>query len=160
MVVVEAAGYYGVLNWLPSIMQKSLHISITKSSLWMIVTIIGISLGMIVFSKIMDKYGPRWAFSIFLIGAAICMYAILFAVNGITLLAASTLVGFFAGATYTGFGVIVSKLYPMSVRVTANSFIMSLGKAIGGFSPVVIGGLMDHYSLIAIAIFLSVLYIS
>ncbi|URL61383.1 MFS transporter [uncultured bacterium] len=159
MVVVEAAGYYGVLNWMPSIMQQKLHISITKSSLWMIVTIVGISLGMVVFSKIMDKWGPRWAFTIFLVGAAIFMYTIVMANNGITLLIASTLVGFFAGATYTGFGVIVSKLYPMNIRVTANSFIMSCGKAIGGFSPVVIGYLMDHYSLMAIVVFLSVLYV-
>lgn len=159
MVVVEAAGYYGILTWLPSIMEKQMHVNITKSSLWMIVTMIGISLGMVVFSKIMDYKGPRPAFIIFLLGAAIFMYTIIMAQGPISLLLASTFVGFFAGATYTGYGVIVSKLYPMKVRVTANSFVMSCGKAIGGFSPVVIGFLMDHYSLMAVVIFLSILYL-
>ena len=159
MSLVESAGYYGLMNWLPSIMQKQMHLSISKSSLWMILTIIGVTLGMIVFGKIIDEYGPKIAFSIFLISAAVVMYTFTLAFNALTLMLAATVVGFFAGGTYSGFGVIISKLYPMDIRVTANSFIESTGKAIGGFSPLIIGLLMDKYSLTTIMLCLSVLYL-
>jgi MFS family permease len=159
MVMVENAGYYGLMNWLPSIMQHKLGISSTKSMLWTISTIVGVCLGMIVFGKMLDLLGPRVAFTVFNIGAAIFVYTILAAWNSFTLLLATTFVGFFAGATYMGFGVIVSKLYPTSIRDTANSFIMSCGKAIGGFSSVVIGFLMDHSTLMVILVFLSVIYL-
>ena len=159
MVAVECFGYYGIMNWLPTIMQKQLHISASKSSVWMIVTIVGITLGMIAFGKIMDYWGPRTAFTIYLIVAACTVYLITAATGAITLLLASTLVGFFAGGTYSGFGAMISRLYPMRIRVTANGFIVSLGKAIGGLSPIIIGFIMDHYSLMAVMITLSVLYI-
>ena len=122
-------------------------------------TIIGTTLGMIVFGKIMDRWGPRWAFSLFLIGAALVVYTIVMSDSSLTLLLAATLVGFFAGATYSGYGTIVSSLYPMEIRVTANNLIMSAGKAIGGFSPVLIGFLMDYYSLFSVMACLSGLYI-
>lgn len=159
MALVESAGYYGLMSWLPSIMQKQMHLNISKSSLWMIVTIIGVTLGMIVFGKIMDNWGPIIAFSIFLVSAAAVMYLFTLAFNAITLMLAAAVVGFFAGGTYSGFGVVISHLYPMNIRVTANSFIESTGKAIGGLSPIVIGFLMDKYSLTTIMLCLSVLYL-
>ena len=52
MVIVQIAGYFGLMNWLPSIMQKRLGLSISGSSLWMIATIVGMSIGMMTFGKI------------------------------------------------------------------------------------------------------------
>jgi MFS family permease len=71
MTIVQIAGYFGLMNWLPSIVQKKQGLSVSGSSYWMIATIIGMSLGMMVFGTIMDKIGPRWAFGIFLLGSAV-----------------------------------------------------------------------------------------
>lgn len=159
MVIVQIAGYFGLMNWLPSIMQKKLGLSVSGSSTWMIVTIIGMSLGMLAFGTIMDYFGPRRAFGIFLCVAAISVYAIIFAFNAWTLLLASTVVGFFSNGMYGGYGAIISRLYPTEIRATANNVIMSVGRAIGGFSPFVIGILMEHYSLTMVMATLSVLYL-
>ncbi|MHA8138044.1 MFS transporter [Lactobacillaceae bacterium Scapto_B20] len=159
MVIVQIAGYFGLMNWLPSIMQKQLGLSVSGSSTWMIVTIIGMSLGMLTFGTIMDYFGPRRAFGIFLLVAAVSVYAIIFAFNAWTLLLASTVVGFFSNGMYGGYGAIISRLYPTQIRATANNFIMSLGRAIGGFSPVIIGILMEHYSLTVVMTSLSGLYL-
>ncbi|GMA53440.1 hypothetical protein GCM10025857_47970 [Alicyclobacillus contaminans] len=67
MVTVQIAGYFGLMNWLPSIMQEQLGLSVAGSSVWMVSTIVGMCLGMLTFGTIMDKLGPRLSFTIFLI---------------------------------------------------------------------------------------------
>ncbi|WP_220729116.1 MFS transporter [Apilactobacillus zhangqiuensis] len=159
MVIVQIAGYYGLINWLPSIMQKKLGLSVAGSSLWTIVTIIGMSAGMLTFGTILDKIGPRKAFGLFLLVASVAVYGITFSFNGFTLLLASTVLGFFSNGMYGGYGAIISRLYPTEVRSTANNFIMGFGRAIGGFSPAIIGLLMESHSLLVIMAMLSVLYL-
>lgn len=60
MTIVQIAGYFGLMNWLPSIVQKKQGLSVSGSSYWMIATIIGMSIGIMVFGTIMDKICPRW----------------------------------------------------------------------------------------------------
>lgn len=159
MTIVQIAGYFGLMNWLPSIVQKRQGLSVSGSSLWMIATIIGMSIGMIVFGTIMDQLGPRWSFGIFLIGSASVMFIILAAKNAVTLVLAGALIGFFSNGMFGGYGAVISRLYPTEIRSTANNLIMNTGRAIGGFSSVVIGFLMDHYNLFVTMAFLSCLYI-
>ena len=159
MTIVQIAGYFGLMNWLPSIVQKQQGLSVSGSSIWMIATIIGMSIGMMVLGTVMDNWGPRWAFGIFLLGSATVMFTILMVQSSIALILAGALVGFFSNGMFGGYGAVISQLYPTAIRSTANSIIMNVGRAIGGFSSVVIGLLMDHYSLGVTMGFLSALYI-
>lgn len=159
MVIVQIAGYFGLMNWLPSIMQKRLGLSISGSSLWMIATIVGMSIGMMTFGKILDYFGPRRAFGIFLLASALSVFGINLAFNQITLLLAGAILGFFSNGMFGGYGAVISRLYPTAIRSTANNVIVNVGRAIGGFSSVVIGFLMDHYSLLVVMGFLSILYV-
>lgn len=159
MVIVQIAGYFGLMNWLPSIMQKRLGLSISGSSLWMIATIVGMSIGMMTFGKILDYFGPRRAFGIFLLASALSVFGITLAFNQITLLLAGAILGFFSNGMFGGYGAVISRLYPTAIRSTANNVIVNVGRAIGGFSSVVIGFLMDHYSLLVVMGFLSILYV-
>lgn len=159
MTIVQIAGYFGLMNWLPSIVQKQQGLSVSGSSLWMVATIIGMSIGMMVFGTIMDNLGPRWAFGIFLLGSASVMFAILMVKSAVALILAGALIGFFSNGMFGGYGAVISRLYPTEIRSTANSIIMNVGRAIGGFSSVVIGLLMDHYTLAVTMGCLSSLYI-
>lgn len=159
MVIVQIAGYFGLMNWLPSIMQQKLHLSVSGSSIWMIATIVGMSIGMMTFGSILDYFGPRLAFGIFLIASALAVFSITLAINEITLLLAGAVLGFFSNGMFGGYGAVISRLYPTEIRSTANNVIVNIGRAIGGFSSVAIGFLMDHYSLIVVMGFLSVLYL-
>ncbi|NVY96498.1 MFS transporter [Lactobacillus sp. DCY120] len=158
MVIVQIAGYFGLMNWLPSIMQKQLHLSVSGSSWWMIATIVGMSIGMLVYGRILDYFGPRWAFGIFLVASAASVFGITLAYNQVTLLLAGAILGFFSNGMFGGYGAVISRLYPTEIRSTANNVIVNTGRAIGGFSSVVIGFLLDHYSLIVVMIFLAGLY--
>lgn len=159
MTIVQIAGYFGLMNWLPSIVQKKQGLSVSGSSYWMIATIIGMSLGMMVFGTIMDKIGPRWAFGIFLLGSAVVVFAIVNVTSYWAMLLTGALTGFFSNGMFGGYGAVISQLYPTEIRSTANNLIMNTGRAIGGFSSVIIGALMVHYNLYVVMGFLSALYI-
>ncbi|GEO69657.1 MFS transporter [Levilactobacillus acidifarinae] len=159
MTTVQIAGYYGLMNWLPSIMQKRLGLTVAGSSGWMIVTILGMSLGMLVFGHVLDHFGPRLAFGLFLLAAAVALFGILLTTNRLTLFLAGATLGFFSDGMYGGYGAIVSRLYPTEIRTTANNFIVNVGRLIGGFSSVVIGFLMDHGTLLMVMSFLAILYL-
>ncbi|MBS9335603.1 MFS transporter [Fructobacillus sp. M1-13] len=159
MMMVQTGGYYGLMNWLPKIMQKQLHLSISGSSLWMIVTIVGMSLGMYCFGYVLDNFGPRLAFGTFLALAAVTVYLLLVAKSAWSLLAIMMVVGFFSNGMYGGYGVVVSRLYPTHARVTANSVVSSVGKLLGGFFPAIIGWLMDQYTLSHVMLFFTCIYL-
>ena len=63
MLTIQTAGYYGLMNWLPTIMRKQLGITATVTAgyvnLGMIPIIIGMAIGMLTFGTILDKIGPR-----------------------------------------------------------------------------------------------------
>ncbi|WLV77447.1 MFS transporter [Lacticaseibacillus parahuelsenbergensis] len=159
MATVQIAGYFGLMNWLPSILQKKSGLSVSSSSIWMIATIVGMSLGMLVFGQIMDRIGSKVAYSIFLFASAVSVFLYSFADTQAALLIGGTVVGFFANGMNAGYGAIVGNLYETKIRATANNLIFNIGRAIGGFSSVVIGFLLDHSSLVVTMGFLSVLYI-
>lgn len=159
MLIVQTGGYYGLMNWLPTIVQKQLGITVRGSSLWMVATIIGMCIGMLVFGNILDYFGPRKSFGCFLIGAAFVIYALIQARNMIELVILGAIVGFFANGMYGGYGAIMTYLYPADISATANNLIMNVGKAVGSFSTIVIGFLMSKYSMNVVMGFLSVMYL-
>lgn len=159
MATVQIAGYFGLMNWLPSILQKRLGLSVTGSSLWMISTIVGMSLGMLLFGRIMDKFGAKVSYAIFLACSAASVFLYIYASNSIEMLIGGIIVGFFANGMFSGYGALISNLYPTEIRSTANNTIFNIGRAVGGFSPFAIGFFLDHYSLTIAMLFLSILYV-
>lgn len=160
MSTVQVAGYYGLMNWLPSLLEKKMGLTVSGSSLWMISTIIGMSLGMLLFGKLLDKFGSKVAFSIFLICAAISVSLYIFVNNAIVMLFVGAIVGFFANGMNAGYGALISSFYPTQVRSLANNAIFNTGRAIGGLSPIIIGFFIDNSGFAAAMIFLGVLYLA
>ncbi len=56
-------------------------------------------------------------------------------------------------------GAVISRLYPSEIRATAANTLMGSGRAIGAFSSVVIGWIMDHYSVSAVLMSLAAMYV-
>ncbi len=159
MAIVQIAGYFGLMNWLPTIMQKKLNLTVAGSSSWMIATIIGMSLGMLTFGQILDKLGPKVAFGLFLIASSLAVYVLTIPTTLASLTLVGAVVGYFSNGMFTGYGAVVSRLYPPEVRATANNVIMNTGRCIGGFSSIAIGFILAHYSIMTVMLFISVLYI-
>ena len=159
MTSVQIAGYFGMMNWLPTIMQESLGISVKNSSTWMIATIIGMCIGMLVFGQILDKLGPRLAYGIFLLMSAASVYLFQFANSQMTMIIGGMIVGFFVNGMFSGYGAMTSRLYSGRIHSIANNVILNVGRAIGGFSSVIIGMILDNSSVAMVMVFLASLYI-
>lgn len=159
MTTVQIAGYFGMMNWLPTIIQTSLNISVKDSSLWMVSTILGMCLGMLTFGQILDKFGPRLVYTVFLLASSICVYLFQFANSMPTMIIGGAIVGFFVNGMFAGYGAMITRLYPHHIRSTANNVILNVGRAIGGFSSVIIGKILDASGVPMVMIFLASLYI-
>lgn len=159
MTTVQIAGYFGMMNWLPTIMQASLNISIKNSSTWMIATIIGMCIGMLVFGQILDRLGPRLAYGIFLLMSAASVYLFQFANSAVTMIIGGMIVGFFVNGMFSGYGAMTSRLYAGRIHSIANNVILNIGRAVGGFSSVIIGMILDHSSVSMVMVFLASLYL-
>ncbi len=99
------------------------------------------------------------AYGLFLLASAASVFLFVTATNEWTLLLGGAVVGFFANGMFAGYGAIVGRLYPTHIRSTANNVILNVGRAIGGFSSVAIGVILDTYNLLAVMLFLSTLYL-
>lgn len=159
MTTVQIAGYFGMMNWLPSIIQANLGISDKNSSIWMISTIIGMSIGMLVFGQILDRFGPRLVYGIFLIASAVCVFLFQYANTMTSMLIGGAIVGFFVNGMFAGYGAMITRLYPHHIRSIANNTILNVGRALGGFSSLIIGIILDVSNSSMVMIFLSSLYI-
>jgi MFS family permease len=158
MAIVQIAGYFGLMNWLPTIMQKQMNLQVASST-WMIATILGMCAGMFTFGWILDTLGPRLAFGIFLVCSAIGVFVLTLPNNMLTLVIAGAIVGYFSNGMFAGYGAVVSHLYPTEIRATANNVIMNTGRCIGGFSSLAIGWILDNHNVMTVMIFISALYV-
>nr|WP_278925053.1 MFS transporter [Streptococcus canis] len=159
MTTVQIAGYFGMMNWLPTMIQTSLNLSIKSSSLWMVATILGMCLGMLTFGHLLDRFGPRLIYSLFLLASSICVYLFQFANSMASMAIGGAIVGFFVNGMFAGYGAMITRLYPHHIRATANNVILNVGRALGGFSSVIIGSILDASGVSTVMIFLSCLYL-
>lgn len=160
MAVVQIGGYFGLMNWLPQIMQQNLGLSVSGSSLWMISTILGMSLGMLAFGRALDNFGPRISYGVFLLASASAVFLFALVKNEFAMLIGGAMVGFFVNGMFAGYGAIVSKLYPKHIHSMANNLVINVGRAIGGFSSIIIGFLMDVGSVTTVMAYLSLTYLA
>lgn len=76
-----------------------------------------------------------------------------------TMIIGGAIVGFFVNGMFAGYGAMITRLYPHHIRSTANNVILNVGRAIGGFSSVIIGKILDASGVPMVMIFLASLYI-
>lgn len=159
MTTVQIAGYFGMMNWLPTIMQANIGVSVSGSSAWMVTTILGMCLGMLVFGQLLDHFGPRLVYGVFLCCSAASVYCFTFAKTGPQLLIGGAILGFFVNGMFAGYGAMITRLYPYEVRTVANNTILNVGRAVGGFSSVIIGMILDSSGVPTVMLFLASLYV-
>lgn len=156
---VQNFGYYGIMIWLPNFLSKQLGFSLTKSGLWTAVTICGMMIGIWIFGRLADKIGRKPSFLIFQAGAVISIIAYSQLTDPTVMLFAGAVLGAFVNGMMGGYGALMSEAYPTEARATAQNVLFNIGRAVGGFGPIVVGAVVSAYSFqIAIA-FLATIYI-
>ncbi|MGY4797502.1 MFS transporter [Lysinibacillus fusiformis] len=158
MATVQIAGYNGLMIWLPSMLQKSQGLSVSSSALWTISTAVGMIIGMLTFGRFMDRFGAKRTFGIFLLASACAVFLYSFATGAVAILVGGAVVGFFSNGMFAGYGALISSFYPVQIRSTAKNTIFNFGRAIGGFSPIFVGYILQSYDMTVVMIYLAALY--
>lgn len=158
MATVQIAGYNGLMIWLPSMLQKSQGLSVSSSALWTISTAVGMIIGMLTFGRFMDRFGAKRTFGIFLVASACAVFLYSFATGAVAILIGGAVVGFFSNGMFAGYGALISSFYPVQIRSTATNTIFNFGRAIGGFSPIFVGFILQSYDMTVVMIYLAALY--
>lgn len=156
---VQNFGYYGIMIWMPSFLSKQMGFSLTKSSMWTAVTIIGMSIGIWVFGQLADRIGRKPTFLLFQVGSVISVLTYSQLTDATAMLWVGALMGMFVNGMMGGYGAVISEAYPTEARATAQNVLFNIGRAVGGLGPVVIGALAMAYSFqVAIAL-LAAIYV-
>ena len=139
--------YYSLTNWLPAFLRTERHLSVGGSTSYVLMVILGSLVGYLTCAALTDVIGRRRSFIIFALGAAAMalLYTRMPISGGMLLL--GFLLGFFALGIFSGTGAYFAELYPGDVRGSGTGFAYSVGRAIGGLCPALIGRLSAHLPL-------------
>ncbi|QLK62337.1 MFS transporter [Enterobacteriaceae bacterium Kacie_13] len=156
---VQNFGYYGLMIWMPSYLSKNFGFSLTKSGLWTAVTVIGMTFGIWLFGVLSDRF-PRWKiFLIYQIGAVVMVVCYAQLSDPTLMLFAGAVMGMFVNGMIGGYGGLISDLYPVRIRATAQNLLFNMGRGVGGFGPLVIGMLVAQVSFTAAITLLAAIYL-
>ena len=156
---VQNFGYYGIMIWMPNFLSKQLGFSLTKSGLWTAVTVCGMMAGIWIFGRLADKIGRKPSFLLFQLGAVISIIIYSQLTDSTAMLVAGAFLGMFVNGMMGGYGALMAEAYPTEARATAQNVLFNLGRAVGGFGPVVVGAIVSAYSFSIAIAFLAVIYV-
>ncbi|OOF65599.1 MFS transporter [Rodentibacter sp. Ppn85] len=156
---VQNFGYYGIMIWMPNFLAKQLGFSLTKSGIWTAVTVCGMMLGIWVFGCLADKFGRKPSFLLFQFGAIVSIIAYSQFTDPTVMLIAGAFLGMFVNGMMGGYGALMAEAYPTEARATAQNVLFNLGRAVGGFGPVVVGAIVSAYSFSLAIAFLAIIYL-
>jgi MFS family permease len=97
------------------------------------------SVGLLIFGQVADRVGRRAAFLIYMAGAAIMVLIYARLTDPTALLFAGMVMGVFVNGMIGGYGALISELYPTAARATAQNVLFNIGRAVGGFGPLLVG---------------------
>jgi MFS family permease len=156
---VQNFGYYGLMIWLPSYLSQTFGYSLTKSGVWTAVTILGMASGIWLFGIAADRFGRKPTFLFYQAGAVVMVFVYAHLSTPVALLIGGAAMGVFVNGMIGGYGALISELYPTEARATAQNVLFNLGRAVGGFGPVVVGALAARYSFGAALALLASIYL-
>lgn len=156
---VQNFGYYGVMIWLPSYLSNRFGFALMQSALWTSVTLAGMACGIFLFGHIADRLGRRPALFGYMTGAAVMVLVYSRLTDPAALLVGGAVMGFFVNGMLGGYGALMSELFPTAARATAQNVLFNIGRAVGGFGPVVVGAVAAAASFDTAIAMLAVLYI-
>lgn len=155
-------GYWGLFTWLPAFLSTSpaeggAGMDIVKTSGWVFVMQAGALVGYTAFGFVADRFGRKKAFALFLIIAAI-LVPVYGSLRSATLLfLCGPLIGCFGSGYFSGFGAMLSELFPTRQRGAGLGFVYNMGRGASALAPIIIGTLADIFG-IGTALFITSLF--
>jgi AAHS family cis,cis-muconate transporter-like MFS transporter len=141
------SGFYGLNNWLPTYLEKELHIKFSALTGYMIGTYVVTFVGKIFAGWLGDRWSRRGVYVVGCMGAALFLPVIIFWHTRENIAHLMLLFGFLYGVPLGTMGTFMAESFATSVRGTAVGGSYNLGRFCSGAAPIVIGYLATQFSI-------------
>jgi MFS family permease len=136
--------WWGLNLWIPSFLssplaQGGVGLSTEAMSWFVIAMQVGMWFGYVTFGFVSDRFGRKPTYIVYLVAAAILVYAYSVVRNPAALLVLGPFVAFFGTGYFSGFGAITAEIYPTAIRATAQGFTYNIGRLASAVAPSVVG---------------------
>ncbi|MBC8724989.1 MFS transporter [Paraburkholderia sp. 31.1] len=145
--VFVLSGFYGLNNWLPTYLEKELHIKFSSLTGYMIGTYVVAFIGKIFAGWLGDRWSRRGVYVLGCIGAALFLPVIIFWHTHDNISTLMLVFGFLYGVPLGTIGTFMSESFATSVRGTAVGGSYNLGRFCSGAAPIVIGFIATQFSI-------------
>ncbi|WP_168790005.1 MFS transporter [Paraburkholderia aromaticivorans] len=141
------SGFYGLNNWLPTYLEKELHIKFGALTGYMIGTYVVAFIGKIFAGWLGDRWSRRGVYVLGCVGAALFLPVIIFWHTRENIAVLMLFFGFLYGVPLGTIGTFMSESFATSIRGTAVGGSYNLGRFCSGAAPIVIGFLATQFSI-------------
>jgi AAHS family cis,cis-muconate transporter-like MFS transporter len=134
-------GYYGVSNWMPTYLEKELHLNFSSMTSYMVGTYVAMILGKVMAGWLADKLGRR---AVFAFGAAVFLPAIVLWHTPGNIAWLMTFFGLLYGMPYGVNATYMTESFEARIRGSAVGGAYNLGRAGAAIAPAAIGFLATN----------------
>jgi len=145
--VFALSGFYGLNNWLPTYLEKELHMKFSSMAGYMIGTYVVAFAGKIIAGWLGDRWSRRGVYVLGCMGAAIFLPVIIFLHTRENIIYLMFVFGFMYGVPLGTIGTFMSESFTTPIRGTAVGGSYNLGRFCSGAAPIVIGYLATQFSI-------------
>ncbi len=141
-------GAYVMITWLPTYLRTELHLTVTGSTGYLAMNIMGSLVGPLLYGWLSDRIGRRPAFMAFLVAQSINAGIYLLApIGATTTIVLSFFLGAFQGALASGMLPTFAELFPTRIRANGQGFCLGGGRGFGSVVPAMVGVVASHHPL-------------
>jgi MFS family permease len=138
--------WWGFNLWIPAYLslpeeRGGMGLATATMANFVVVMQVGMWLGYVTFGFVSDAFGRKPTYIVYLLSAALLMWAYAVTRDATTLLVLGPFVAFFGTGYFSGFGAITAELYPTAVRATAQGLTYNIGRIASALAPFVVGSL-------------------
>jgi len=140
-------GYYGVSTWMPTYLEKELHMNFKAMTGYMIGTYVAMIIGKIVAGWLADRFGRRFIFAFGALGTAIFLPVIVLYQSPESIIYLMTIFGFLYGIPYGVNATYMTESFETRIRGSAVGGAYNIGRVGAALAPAIIGFLATHGSI-------------
>ncbi|HEY4075171.1 MAG TPA: MFS transporter [Herbaspirillum sp.] len=140
-------GYYGVNNWMPTYLEKELHLSFSSMASYMIGNYVAMIFGKVLAGWMADRFGRRAVFAVGAIGTALFLPVIVLYNSPDMIMYMLIFFGFLYGIPYGVNATYMTESFETDIRGTAVGGAYNIGRIGAAFAPIMIGYLATGGSI-------------
>ncbi|MDR2001336.1 MAG: MFS transporter [Zoogloeaceae bacterium] len=140
-------GYYGVNNWMPSYLEKELHMDFKSMAGYMVGTYVAMILGKIIAGWLADTFGRRVIFALGAIGTAAFLPIIVIYNTPENIVYLLVIFGFLYGVPYGVNATYMTESFETKIRGSAVGGAYNVGRIGAAIAPAAIGYLATEGSI-------------